>query len=232
MNLIIAKNPKEAVERASEIILRVIKKNPKAVLGLATGKTMIPLYKNLVKLHRKRRVDFSKVTVFNLDEFADLDDNDPISYHYYMQNRFFKKVRIKKEQTHFPSEEGNKYDRQIKKAGGMDLCILGLGRNAHIGFNEPGSSFKSKTREVKLTDETQEVDSKGLHKTVPEYAFTMGLKTIMDARKIMLLAFGEVKAKAVSKALKGPISTDAPASILQKHKDTIFIFDKEAGARL
>lgn len=216
---VIITSKKEAVKKAASILLEVVKRKQNAVLGLATGSTMIPLYKELVKLYKKGEIDFSKVRTFNLDEYADSSPGNKKSFHYYMDKHLFSKVNIKKEYIHFPSSNGIKYEKQIKKSGGIDLCLLGLGKNAHIAFNEPGSSFQSTTRKVKVASDKRE-------------AYSMGIKTIMSSKKIVLIAFGAKKANVVAKSLRGKISEDVPASILRKHKDTTFILDKKAAGKL
>lgn len=234
MKLIITSNKKEAVKKAVSIISELIKKKPNAVLGLATGKTMIPLYKKLVKLYKNKKIDFSKIRTFNLDEYAGLKPTDKESYHYYMNKYFFNKININKSNTHFPSSNGKKYEQEIKKVKGIDLCLLGIGQNAHIAFNEPGSSFRSTTRKIKLTKQTRKINSKFFlsAKEVPRYAYTMGIKTIMNSKKIILLAFGKKKSDAITNSIKAKITEEVPASILRKHKDAIFIIDKKSSKGL
>lgn len=210
---VIIEDKKRAVEIAVLIIERLVQKKPNVVLGLATGKTMIPLYKELVNFYKKGRINFSKVRTFNLDEYAENND-----FHDYMKENLFNKINIKKENTHFPSLNTESYEKEIKKAHGIDLCLLGLGENAHIAFNEPGSSFNSKTRIVFTSDRKK--------------AYTMGIKTIMSSRKIILLVWGKNKAKAVHDSLKGEISEKIPASVLRKHRDATFILDKLASSKL
>jgi glucosamine-6-phosphate deaminase len=234
MELIIKNNKKEAVRKAASMIAELIKKKPNAVLEIATGSTMIPLYRELVKLYRRGEIDFSEVSTFNLDEYADIQFNNPESYHYYMNKNLFDKVNIKKHNTHFPSYKGKIYEKEIEEVGGIDLGILGIGINGHIAFNEPGSSFDSKTREVKLSENTIKTNSRLFPsiKKVPKDAYTVGIETIMKSRKIILLAFGSKKADAIFSAIKGPITEKSPASILRKHKNAVFILDKKAAKRL
>lgn len=234
MELIIEKNKGDAVKKAALMIAKFIKKKPDAVLEIATGSTMIPLYRELVRLYKKGEIDFSEVSTFNLDEYADIQFNNPESYHYYMNKNLFDKVNIKKHNTHFPSYHGKLYDKEIKDVGGIDLGILGIGVNGHIAFNEPGSSFNSKTREVKLSNNTIKANSRLFPsiKKVPKDAYTVGIETIMESRKIILLAFGSKKADAIFSAVKEPITIKSPASILRKHKDAVFILDKKAARRL
>ncbi|MFZ1970677.1 MAG: glucosamine-6-phosphate deaminase [Candidatus Nanoarchaeia archaeon] len=234
MNIIITKNKKEAVEKTAEIISELINKKPNAILQLATGLTMVPLYSELVKLYKKGKIDFSKVSTFNLDEYAGLNFNDKESYHYYMNKYLFDKVNIQKCNTHFPSSNKKDYEDEMNKKGGVDLTILGIGVNGHIAFNEPGSSFNSTTREVKLSETTLEANSKLFPtiKKVPREAYTVGLKTIMKSKKIVLLAFGSKKSEAITKSLKGPITRKVPASVLREHKNATFIIDKNASKGL
>ena len=208
MKLLIVKNKKEVAKKASEIIAKQIKKKPNSVLGLATGKTMIPLYKELVK----SKVDFSKVKTFNLDDYSNK------KYQKYMDKHLFNKINIPRKNINFPTSSNvSKYDFLIKKAKGIDLQILGIGKNSHIAFNEPGSSFKSKTRKVNIKGKT---------------AYSVGISTIMKSRKIILLAFGKEKANAIFNTLKGKISEKVPASVLRKHKDVIVVVDGKVGSKL
>lgn len=175
MKQIITKSKKEAVEKTAQIISELIKKKPEAVLQLATGSTMIPLYNELVRLYRKGEIDFSKISTFNLDEYAGLKFNDKESYHYYMNKYLFDRVNIQKCNTHFPSSNREEYEAEIDRHGGVDLAILGIGVNDHIAFNEPGSSFDSKTREVKLSETTLKVNSRLFPKIrkVPREAYLL-----------------------------------------------------------
>lgn len=234
MELIIEKSKKESVKKAAAIIAKLIKKKPNAVLEIATGSTMIPLYRELVRMYKKKEIDFSEVITFNLDEYADISFNNPESYHYYMNKNLFDKVNIKKHNTHFPSYQGKRYDKEIEEVGGIDLGILGIGVNGHIAFNEPGSSFSSQTREVQLSDNTIKVNSRLFPslKKVPKDAYTVGIETIMKSKKIILLAFGSKKADVIFNAIKGPITEKSPASILRKHRDVVFILDKKAAKKL
>lgn len=234
MKVIIVKNKKESVKKAVLIISSVIKKKPKSVLGLATGRTMIPLYKELIKKYKKNEIDFSKIHTFNLDEYVGLKENDKRSFHYFMNKYLFNHININKNGIYFPDSNFKKYEREIKKFGGIDLQILGIGKNGHIGFNEPGSSFQSKTRKVKLSDDTRKSNYKSfkLFRKVPKSAFTMGIKTIMNSKKIILLAFGKEKTDVVSKTINGKITTEIPASVLRKHRNITFIMDKKAAKKL
>ena len=228
MKIIILKNKKEVAQKTSEIIKVELKRKPSLVLGLATGKTMLLLYKNLVSLYKKGKMDFSKTVTFNLDEY--LEKN---TLRDFMNKHLFNKINIKKENIYFLNGKARNikkecwnYEKEIKKSNGIDLQILGIGKNDHIGFNEPGSNLNSKTRKVKLSNITR------TSKSIPKYTLTMGLKTIMEAKKIVLLATGRSKANAIAKAIKGEISKQIPATILQKHKRVIFIIDESAASKL
>jgi glucosamine-6-phosphate deaminase len=225
MKILVLKNKKQVSEKVADIVSNAVKKNPSSVLGLATGKTMIPVYKNLMK----RDLDFSKIKTFNLDEYSGLKETDKKSFHYFMRKYFFNKININKKNIHFPNSNFKKYENEIKKEK-IDLQILGIGRNGHIGFNEPDSSFKSITRKVKLTKNTRFVNK--LFGKSSEAAFTMGIKTIRGSKKIVLVAFGSKKAEIIAKTIEGKITEKVPASILRKHKDVTFILDEKVASKL
>ncbi|RLI23840.1 glucosamine-6-phosphate deaminase, partial [Candidatus Bathyarchaeota archaeon] len=191
--------------------------------------------------HREEGLSFSRVTTFNLDEYVGLPPDHPQSYHYYMFHNLFDHVDVRRENVHIPDgmaenldEECRRYEEAIKEAGGIDLQLLGIGRNGHIGFNEPGSPFDSRTRVVKLSEQTRKDNARFFNSIdeVPTHAITMGIGTIMEARRIILIASGEAKAEAIAKAVKGPKTVDVPASALQDHPDCLFIIDKEAASLL
>ena len=236
MELIITKNSQEMARKATRIIANLVKNKPKAVLGLATGRTMIPVYKELVKIARKEKIDFSKITTFNVDDYLGLSAKNPASHAYYMNKHFFSKANINKKNTHLPDKNIKSYGKLIKKAGGIDLQLLGIGRNGHIGYNEPGqgSTLNSKDRKIKLTENTRKANSGAFPSLskVPKYAVTLGISTILKAREILLLANGKHKADAIAKAVKGKISSKNPASFLRKHKNCLFIVDKEAAGKI
>ncbi len=225
MKVIVLKSKKQVSVEAVKIVSNLVKKKPDVVLGLATGKTMLPFYKILTK----QNLDFSKIKTFNLDEYLGLKKTNKKSFHYFMNKYFFNKINISKKNIHFPTSNFKKYEKEIKKSK-IDLQILGIGENGHIGFNEPGSSSKSITRKVKLAKSTTIVNK--LFGKSPKQAFTVGVKTIFNSRKIILLAFGSEKADAISKAIDGKLSEEIPASILRKHKDVTFILDKKAASKL
>lgn len=240
MEVIITKNYQKMSEVAASVVARAITKNKKVVLALPTGKTPRELYHLLIKAYHRGKISFKKAVAFNLDEYISLSPTDKASYHFYMKENFFKFIDIKSKNIFIPdgqaknlAAERRRYEREIKKRGGLDLVILGLGKNDHLGFNEPGSSFNSKTRVVKLSEVTRKANIKFFRgRKVPNLAITMGLKTIFSAKKIILLASGKEKAEAVKKALKAPISPQIPASILRQHPNITFILDRAAAAKI
>ncbi len=242
MKLIIVNDLKAVGLRGAELVAEEIRKNQNLVLGLATGGTMIPFYKSLVNLFRKKNLSFLKVRSFNLDEYVGLNGKDKRSFRYFMDKNFFSKVDISKRNIHFLDgnaknlyTECKNYENEIGELGGIDLQILGIGKDGHIGFNEPGSDFNSRTREVLLRETTRRNNAKffsGKEEKVPKKALTMGIATIMSARKIILLASGKSKSDAIAGALNGEISEKAPASVLMRHRDVAFIIDKNAAAKL
>lgn len=241
MRIIITNSYDEMSKEAAKIVAGQIYLKPDSVLGLATGSTPLQMYKKLVAVHEMVGLDFSQVTSFNLDEYIGMSPDNPQSYHYFMKHNFFDSINIKPENIFIPDgmakdieAEGKRYDALIEEKGGIDLQILGIGRNAHIGFNEPDIKFEATTHKVKLDDETIEANSRFFQNEseVPRYAISMGIKTIMLAKKVVLLASGSNKAEAIFNAVYGSISPSAPASILQLHRDVTVIVDKEAGALL
>ncbi len=241
MRVIITNSYDEMSKEAAKIVAGQIYLKPDSVLGLATGSTPLQMYKKLIAVHEMVGLDFSQVTSFNLDEYIGMSPDNPQSYHYFMKHNFFDFINIKPENIFIPDgmakdidAEGRRYDALIEEKGGIDLQILGIGRNAHIGFNEPDIKFEATTHKVKLDDETIEANSRFFENEseVPRYAISMGIKTIMLAKKVVLLASGSNKAEAVYNAVYGSISPSAPASILQLHRDVTVIVDKEAGTLL
>lgn len=229
-----------SLEAASRIA-EAIRAKPHIVLGFATGGTPLGCYRRLVEMHKKKGLSFSQVTTFNLDEYVGLPPEHPQSYHYYMWHNLFNHINVRKDRVHIPNgvaedleEECQRYEEAIKNAGGIDLQILGIGRNGHIGFNEPGSPFDSRTRVVKLSEQTRRDNARFFRSIdeVPTHAITMGIATIMEARHIILLASGKSKAGAVAKAVKGPKAVKVPASVLQNHPNCLFIIDEDAASLL
>ncbi|PJX28514.1 glucosamine-6-phosphate deaminase [Psychroflexus sp. S27] len=227
----------------AELIREKEKQAKPAVLGLATGNTPKGVYQELIRLHRNEGLSFKNVISFNLDEYYPILPDDQQSYTYFMRQYLFKHVDIKPEQTHIPhtdfSEEGiaqycQDYEDKIQSLGGMDFQLLGIGRNGHIGFNEPGSDFESKTRLVNLDSLTRE-DAKaafGSLDKVPEKAISVGVQTISKAKKILLLALGERKSEIMQQAINGEITTEVPASFLQSLSQAEFVLDASAARGL
>lgn len=224
---------KAALLVASQIIL-----NPSSVLGLATGSTPLGMYRELVEMFQRDELDFSEVTTFNLDEYYGLPKEHPSSYYTYMMENFFSHVNIPHNRIHIPDgmaenliRECLSYEEKIKMAGGIDLQILGIGANGHIGFNEPGDKLNVTTHLVDLTEKTINDNSRFFDdaEDVPRKALSVGIATIMKAGKIILLASGENKAQAIREMTSGYVNTRVPASVLQTHPNITLIIDKEAG---
>jgi len=239
MKVIITVNYEEMSKKAAEIVKKQIKEKPNTVLGLATGSTPLGMYKHLIEMYKRGEIDFSNVITFNLDEYIGLSPDHPQSYHYFMFHNFFNHINIKKENVHIPNgiaedleEECRKYEEEIEKAGGIDLQILGIGVNGHIGFNEPEESIETKTHVVTLTEDTINANKRFFKSAeeVPRKAITMGLGSIMKAKKIVLLASGKNKAEAIKETIKGQLTTKVPATVLALHPDVIIIIDKEAAS--
>jgi glucosamine-6-phosphate deaminase len=212
-----------------------------AVVGLATGGTPLGLYREWIERHRQGAISFSHVTSFNLDEYVGLSPEHPGSYHHYMQYHLFQHIDIDGSRTHLPKTDvadlaasALDYEWQIEQAGGIDLQILGIGTEGHIGFNEMGSSLSSRTRVKTLTQKTRRDNARYFERLddVPTMAITMGLGSIMNAESIFLLATGSSKAKAIRDAVEGPITAMMPASILQFHQDVTLLLDEEAASQL
>lgn len=210
-------------------------KNP--VLGLATGSTPEGLYQRIIEKHQQDEVSFKNVTTFNLDEYVGLEQNDSNSYYNFMNEKLFSHVDIAADRVHIPNgvaadleKECMEHERAIEQAGGIDVQVLGIGGNGHIGFNEPGTSFDSKTHIVDLDESTIQANARFFHsiEEVPTQAISMGIETIMNSKEILLLVSGEAKADATAKLLHGDISEDFPASILKKHENVTVIVDQAA----
>jgi glucosamine-6-phosphate deaminase len=242
MLVILKRDDEEINLQAARLIAGAVRKKPALALGLATGSTMVGVYKNLVALHKQGSLDFSRVVTFNLDEYLGIPPAHPRSFHHFMRENFFAHVNIDPRNIHIPDGtiSGNydeycaSYEEAIRKAGGIDLQLLGIGRNGHIGFNEPTSSIGSRTRLKVLSQETLDDNSKFFApgEDSPRCAITMGIGTILEARKVLLLATGASKAEAVAKSIEGPITSAVSASALQLHPDVTFIIDDAAASRL
>jgi len=241
IKLIICKDKDAVAEKSAQIFAEEIRCNPAIVLGLATGSTPVDMYKKLIRLHKEEELDFINVVSFNLDEYLGLPPKHNQSYCYFMDSVFFNHINIDKSKTHVlngvcsnPEVECKKFEDAISEAGGIDLQLLGIGANGHIAFNEPGSALDSRTRAVNLTQKTIEDNSRFFEKKsdVPYQALTMGIATILEGRKIVLLATGKSKAKAVGKAINGPVTSEVPASYLNYHPDCTLIVDTDAASNL
>ncbi|ABC01222.1 glucosamine-6-phosphate deaminase [Mycoplasma capricolum] len=238
MKVIILENQDQVASKAAQIIKDQIKAKPNCVLGLATGSTPIKTYEKLIKMYQENQISFKDVTSFNLDEYKDIDPTNKQSYHYFMQHQLFNFIDINKNNCYIPNanlyENPKLYDQQIKNANGIDLQLLGLGVNGHIGFNEPNTDFDSLTQIVDLTDSTIKANSRFFDSIdkVPTKAISMGLKSIMNAKKILLLATGINKSEAVYHLIEGEITITWPCSILQQHNDVTVIIDKSAASQL
>ena len=235
MKVVVGNNEKISALIAEEFI-KVVNEKPNCVLGLATGTSPLGVYANLVRANKEGRVSFKDVATFNLDEYIGLEGTHNQSYRYFMNENLFNHIDINKERTHVLKGTGdylayaNQYDAEIAKFGGIDLQILGIGSDGHIAFNEPGTSFDSLTHVAELAESTI-VDNSRLFNDiseVPTKAVTMGLKSIMNAKKIVLIATGKNKAKAIYNLLKGPMTEEVPCSILQKHPDCTIYVDEDA----
>lgn len=241
MRIIITKNYDDMSQKAANIISAQIITKPNCVLGLATGSTPIGTYKVLVDRYNNGDLDFSTVSTVNLDEYRGLTHDNDQSYYYFMMNNLFKHVNIDLNRTHVPDgtiEDANKacadYEEIVKSYGGVDLQLLGLGHNGHIGFNEPASEFPKATHCVDLTESTIQANARFFEKIedVPTQAYTMGIGTIMAAKKVLLIASGKDKAEIVKKAFFGPVVPEVPASILQMHQDVTIVIDEDAASLL
>ncbi len=241
MRVIVCKDSDEMSRTAAQIFADRIRKKPNIILGLATGGTPVKMYKELIRMHKEEGLDFSKVISFNLDEYLGITGDHDQSYRYFMNTNLFNHININKANTHVlngkakdAAAECKAYEEAIKKAGGIDIQLLGIGGNGHIAFNEPGSPKNSRTRVVDLTQKTIEDNARFFASAndVPKQALSMGNGTIMEAREIVLIADKASKADAISKSVEGPATEQVPASLLQAHKNTTFVVDKDAASKL
>lgn len=237
MNIIKCNTYEEISRQAADIICEQIKKKPESVLGLATGSTPLGLYKTLIERYKTHQIDFSRVSTVNLDEYYPMSPENPQSYRYYMNNNLFYYINIDMDNTHVPDghsstpeENAAEYDRIIERLGGIDIQVLGIGNNGHIGFNEPESDLYVGTHLTELSENTRKSNARFFEdeKDIPTHAVTMGIGSIFKAKKIILLANGSSKAQAISQILKGRITTACPASLLQLHSDVTLICDSQA----
>lgn len=241
MKIIRTKDYKDMSRKAADIIAAQIIMKPDCVLGLATGSTPIGLYNRLVKRYKKGDLDFSRVSSVNLDEYKGLEPENEQSYDYFMRKYLFDRVNINLENTNVPDgmaqdaeEECRRYEELIDSYGGVDLQLLGMGHNGHIGFNEPGAVFEKMTHCVNLSDRTIEANKRFFASAddVPRQAYSMGIGTIMKAKKILVVVSGEDKAEMLAKAFLGDVTPEVPASILQMHPDVTVVADEAACSKL
>ncbi len=241
METIVKDTYPEISRAAARVVAKAMNTKPNAVLGLATGSTPLGLYKELVRMHKDEGLDFSQVTTFNLDEYVGLKQDHEQSYHYCMRENLFKHINVPKQNVHVPSGTTdnyeafcNWYEQRISECGGIDLQVLGIGSDGHIAFNEPGSSLGSRTRIKTLAKQTIDDNARFFDSAeeVPIYAITMGVGTILEAKKLILVANGQSKAEAVAAAIEGPVTSMITASALQLHADSMFFLDKEAAGGL
>jgi len=241
MEIIIVDTEAQASHLGAKIVAQQLMKKPDSVLGLATGSTPLALYNQLIGLYTQKQIDFSRTTSFNLDEYVGLAPSHPSSYNSYMWKNFFNHINIRPHRIHLPdglapdiAEHCRQYEGAIKAAGGIDLQVLGIGADGHIGFNEPTSSLASRTRIKTLTLQTRHDNAPNfdLNEQVPHHVITMGVGTILESRICLMLAFGTSKAQAIRDMVEGPISSSVPASALQMHPHTIVIVDETAASAL
>jgi len=241
MEVIIRETYEEMSRAAAEAVAHVLNAKPGAVLGLATGSTPLGLYRELVRLHKEGNVDFAQVTTFNLDEYVGLPPNHPQSYHYFMHQNFFQHINIASQNVYIPSGTTDNYpafcewyEQRIRDCGGIDLQILGIGSDGHIGFNEPCSSLGSRTRLKTLAESTIKDNARFFKRPqdVPIYAITMGVGTILDARRVIMLANGGRKADAAAAAIEGPVTSMITGSALQHHPRAQAFLDRPAAGKL
>jgi glucosamine-6-phosphate deaminase len=241
MEVIVLENSLKASELVANRIQNIVQKKSNALLGFATGASPLKVYEILVERYKKSYIDFKDVKSFNLDEYVGLSGDHPASYLHYMNKNLFSHINIRQENCHIPNgladnieKECEIYENLIKTKGPIDLQILGIGRDGHIGFNEPISSFQSRTRLKTLTQQTRKDNAQYFKtdKDVPFHVITMGIASILDAKEIILIAFGQAKAKAIMETVEGPLTSSVPASALQFHAKVKIIIDEEAASLL
>lgn len=239
MNVLVYDSEEQIGIAAGNYMCGQVLQKPNSVLGLATGSTPLKPYKHMIKLYKKGAVDFSKVTTFNLDEYVNLDVNDKNSYHTFMRDNLFDHINIPEENIHFLDGNANDleqecidYENRIKAAGGIDIQLLGIGSNGHIAFNEPSDCFQRWSHVVELKESTVK-DNSRFFKTieeVPTKAVTMGIGSIMQAKKILIIAIGKNKANAIKQLINGNVTPACPASVLQFHTDVTLMLDRDAAS--
>ena len=237
---VIITTKEDAAKQAAEKYVELLAKKPDAVLGLATGSTPLGLYAELARLCDEGKLSFARASSYNLDEYVGLDGSHDQSYRYFMDHNLFRRIDIRPENTHVPSgfvendEEAAQYDAEIAAAGGVDLQLLGIGRNGHIGFNEPADAFTYGTHVVNLSQNTIDANARFFDSVddVPRQAISMGIGNIMACRSVVLIATGESKAEAILRTVHGPIDPHVPASILSVHPSVTILLDREAASLL
>ncbi|HEX4132082.1 MAG TPA: glucosamine-6-phosphate deaminase [Pirellulales bacterium] len=241
MRVIVEQHPECVARRNAVFVAELVRRRPRCVLGLATGGTPLGLYRELIRLHRDEGLDFSRVVTFNLDEYVGLGPEHPQSYRHFMNENLFDHINIDRRNTHVPDGQAadlersaEEYEAMIRLAGGIDLQVLGIGTDGHIAFNEPGSSLGSRTRVKTLTPETIRDNARffGSAEAVPRVAITMGVGTILESRRCLLLACGRAKAEAIAATIEGPVTAQVTASALQFHREVIAVIDEEAASDL
>lgn len=241
MNIFITDDYEQMSQKGAEVITDIIKQKERPILGLATGGTPVGMYKELIRMNKENKVDFSTTTTFNLDEYYPIDKENNQSYYYFMKENLFDHININIENTNIPNgmavdieEESKLYEQKVREIGGVDIQVLGIGSNGHIGFNEPGDVFEPETHKVSLDKQTIADNARFFSsiEEVPTEALTMGIGTIMSAKKILLLASGKNKSEIIKKMLLGKVTPHIPASILQFHPDVTIVIDQDAASEL
>jgi len=242
MEVVVKETYDEISALGVKIIAEVIARKPRCVMGLATGSTPLGIYKELARMNKAGEIDFAQVVTFNLDEYVGLPTDHPESYRRFMNENLFDHVNIRKENTYVPDGMADDihafcdwYEQKILDHGGIDIQLLGIGHNGHIGFNEPGSSLGSRTRVKTLTQTTLEANARFFDddvSQVPKYAITMGIGTILDAEQVLLVANGEGKADAIATTVEGPITAQVPATVVQMHRKATLVLDVAAASKL
>ena len=240
MDIRILQDSEELGRAAAEAVATMLNEKPDSVIFLPTGSTPLGMYRSLIDIHAEEKLSFSQATFFNLDEYLGLPSDHPASYRRYMEENFYccvdadlGRVYVPNGNAPDPKAECERYEEAIRLAGRVELCVLGIGRNGHIGFNEPGAPFDSRTRVVRLAESTRRVNAEDFEgNRAPEKAITVGMGTIFESKKILLLASGENKAAAVAEAVEGPVTAEVPASVLQRHSSVTLLLDQEAASSL
>jgi glucosamine-6-phosphate deaminase len=241
MEVVVQLDPDKVCKYAASVVAEQIRKKPTSVFGLAAGSSQLGMYLELIRLHREEGLDFSQVKTFNLDEYVGLPPDHPCSYHSVMTKNFFSHINIPESNIHIPDGmskdiggECDQYEAEIRKAGGIDIGMLGVGADGHIGFNEPTSSLGSRTRLKMLTEKTRYDNSRffSTFDDVPRHVITMGVGTIMDSRRVMLIAFGKQKADIITRLVEGPVTSIVPASVIQFHPKAKVVVDEAAAQKL